>query len=78
MNSPQQMPSHVPVMLEPLTPREQEVLHWLAQGASNQEIAKELVIQLSTVKKHVSNLLTKLGVESRTQAIAQARARSLL
>jgi LuxR family transcriptional regulator, maltose regulon positive regulatory protein len=67
-----------PELPEPLTQREQEVLYWLAQGASNQEIAKEMVIQVSTVKKHVSNLLTKLGAESRTQAIAQARARSLL
>jgi LuxR family maltose regulon positive regulatory protein len=78
MSSPQQIASPVPAFLEPLTPREQEVLHWLARGASNQEIARKLVIQLSTVKKHVSNLLTKLGVESRTQAIAQARIRSLL
>lgn len=62
----------------PLTRREQEILRLLAEGASNQEIARALVIQLSTVKKHVSNLLSKLGAESRTQAIAQAHARSLL
>jgi len=64
--------------LEPLTRREQEILRLLSDGASNQEIADALVIQLSTVKKHVSNLLGKLGAESRTQAIAQARVRSLL
>ena len=64
--------------LEPLTRREQEILRLLSDGASNQEIADALVIELSTVKKHVSNLLGKLGAESRTQAIAQARARSLL
>jgi LuxR family transcriptional regulator, maltose regulon positive regulatory protein len=61
------------VLEEPLTPREQEVLHLLVEGASNQEIAKELVISVATVKKHVSNLLGKLGVESRIQAIARAR-----
>jgi len=61
-----------------LTRREQEVLHLLAAGASNQEIAQTLVISLDTVKKHVSNLLGKLGASSRTQAIIQARALSLL
>jgi LuxR family maltose regulon positive regulatory protein len=53
-------------------------LRLLAEGASNQEIANALVIQLSTVKKHVSNLLGKLGAANRTQAIAQARTYSLL
>src|SRR3989442_1378447 len=61
-----------------LTRREQEVLRLLATGASNQDIAHTLVISLDTVKKHVSNLLGKLGASSRTQAIIQARARSLL
>lgn len=67
-----------PAPVEPLTRREQEVLQWLSEGASNQEIADVLVISVPTVKKHVSNLLSKLGAESRTQAVAQARARSLL
>ena len=61
-----------------LTHREQEVLRLLATGASNQEIAQTLVISLATVKKHVSNLLGKLGATRRTQAIAQARRLSLL
>jgi len=61
-----------------LTRREQEVLRLLAAGASNQDIAQTLVISLDTVKKHVSNLLGKLGASNRTQAISQARARSLL
>ena len=61
-----------------LTRREQEVLRLLAAGASNQDIAQTLVISLDTVKKHVSNLLGKLGASSRTQAILQARALSLL
>ena len=67
-----------PSLMAPLTPREQEVLRLLATGASNQEIAQALVITLDTAKKHVSNLLGKLGATSRTQAVAQARARSLL
>ena len=61
-----------------LTQREQEVLRLLATGASNQEIAQTLVIELPTVKKHVSNLLGKLRASSRTQAISRARALSLL
>jgi LuxR family maltose regulon positive regulatory protein len=65
--SPQSLP-----LAEPLTRREQEILRLLVDGASNQEIASELVISLSTVKKHVSNLLGKLGVTSRSQAIARA------
>lgn len=60
-------------LIEPLTQREHEVLHLLAAGASNQEIAAQLVISLATVKKHVSNLLGKLHPDSRTQAVARAR-----
>ncbi|GCE27677.1 hypothetical protein KDA_31610 [Dictyobacter alpinus] len=61
-----------------LTQREQDVLRLLNIGASNQDIARTLVIELPTVKKHVSNLLGKLGATSRIQAVAMARARSLL
>jgi len=61
-----------------LTGREQEILRLLAEGASNRDIAQALVISLETVKKHVSHLLGKLDATSRTQAIAQARARALL
>lgn len=63
---------------EPLTPREQEVLYLLAEGTSNQEIARQLVVSLATAKKHVASILSKLGAENRTQAIAYARLRSLL
>jgi LuxR family maltose regulon positive regulatory protein len=73
LTQPQTMPAP-----EALTRREQEILCLLAQGATNQEIARALVIELSTVKKHVSNLLNKLGVSRRSQAIARARTLSLL
>lgn len=62
----------------PLTVREQEVLHLLAQGATNLDIAAQLVISLATVKKHVTNILNKLGAEIRVQAIARARDYELL
>ncbi|MBV9227773.1 MAG: transcriptional regulator [Chloroflexi bacterium] len=65
-------------LLEPLTPQEQRVLHLLAEGASNQQIANQLVISLVTVKKHVTNLLSKLGATNRTQAIVLAREYGLL
>jgi LuxR family maltose regulon positive regulatory protein len=65
-------------LAEPLTPREQEVLRLLAQGATNNEIADRLVVSLRTVKKHVSNLLLKLEAQNRTHAVARARELSLL
>jgi len=59
--------------LEPLSEREREVLVLLAQGASNKEIADRLVISEGTVKNHVSNILSKLQAENRTQAAEIAR-----
>ncbi len=55
-----------------LTPSEIEVLKWVAQGLSNTQIAAELVVSTSTVKKHVSNILTKLNVSNRAEAAAWA------
>jgi len=65
-------------LIEPLTPREREVLHLLLDGASNREIAQHLVLSVNTVKKHVLNLCGKLGVQSRAQAIVKARRLHLL
>ncbi len=65
-------------LVEPLTSRELEVLHLIASGDSNQEIAEKLVITLSAVKKHTGNIFGKLGVSSRTQAVARARELGLL
>lgn len=57
---------------EALTPRETEVLQLLARGLANKEIARDLGIGEKTVKTHVSNILSKMGVLSRTQAALQA------
>ena len=58
---------------ETLSPREMEVLHLIAVGATNRDIADQLVISEPTVKSHVTNILRKLNVKSRTQAVASAR-----
>jgi LuxR family transcriptional regulator, maltose regulon positive regulatory protein len=65
-------------LLEPLTGRERDVLHLLLQGDSNREIARRLVLSINTVKRHIYNICSKLGVQSRTQAIVKARALYLL
>jgi LuxR family maltose regulon positive regulatory protein len=64
--------------LEPVTERELQVLRLLAAGASNAEVARELIVEQSTVKTHLIHLYGKLGVHSRTQAVARARALQLL
>ncbi len=61
-----------------LSEREFEVLKRLAQGHSNQEIADQLFISLSTVKTHVSNIYAKLHVKRRTQAITKAKSLNIL
>ncbi len=61
-----------------LTEREIEVLRLIAQGATNREIADRLVISEGTVKNHVSNILSRLGLRDRTQAALFARDRQLL
>src|SRR3954452_105129 len=56
----------------PLTPRERQVIHLLADGLSGREIAERLVIAPGTAAKHIENVVGKLGVRSRTQAVAKA------
>jgi LuxR family maltose regulon positive regulatory protein len=69
---------HPGVLAEPLSARELDVLRLLSDGRSNAEIARGLFVEQSTVKTHLIHLYRKLGVGSRTQAIARARALRLL
>ena len=55
-------------LLAELTPREKEILYWLAQGLSNNEVAMRMVLSEKTVKNHVSHMLKKLDIRDRTQA----------
>jgi LuxR family maltose regulon positive regulatory protein len=68
----------VPGLVEALSGRELEVLRLLAAGRANQQIAEELVVAPSTVKKHVTHILEKLGAANRTEATARARELGLL
>jgi len=61
-----------PGLVEPLTPREEEVLQLLAQGQTNKEIASELVVTERTVKFHVSSILRKMDRGNRTEAVRLA------
>jgi LuxR family maltose regulon positive regulatory protein len=77
--APQSTPAaRQPQLVEPLSAREQEVLRLMAEGLSNAEIAETLVIALSTVKRHVHNICSKLDAHTRTAVIARARTLDLL
>jgi LuxR family maltose regulon positive regulatory protein len=65
-------------LVEPLSERELEVLRLIADGFSNAEIAERLIIAHGTVKRHTNNIYGKLGVQSRTQAVARSRELGLL
>jgi len=65
-------------LIEPLSEREIEILQLIADGLSNQEIGSRLYLSLNTVKAHTRNIYGKLGVNSRTQAAARARALGIL
>lgn len=66
---PKEPPLH---QLNPLTPREKDVLAELSKGKSNREIALSLYVTEKTVKTHISNIFSKLGVQDRTQAVLYA------
>jgi LuxR family maltose regulon positive regulatory protein len=65
-------------LVEPLSTRELEVLRCMAAGLSNKETAHKLVIETSTVKRHINNIFAKLGVENRVQALNEAKDLGLL
>jgi DNA-binding NarL/FixJ family response regulator len=65
-------PSADDARIDTLTPREREVLLLMARGLSNAAVAGELVLEASTVKKHVANVLSKLDLSSRAQAVVYA------
>jgi DNA-binding NarL/FixJ family response regulator len=67
-----QAPRPAPAQHEPLTPREKEILAYTAQGKSGATIAAELNISLLTVRTHLRNLMSKLNVHSRLEAVAYA------
>jgi LuxR family maltose regulon positive regulatory protein len=75
---PSLIPTSAEALADPLTERELEVLHLLAEGLSNKEIATRLIVAPSTVKQHLKNIYGKLDVHSRTQAVARGRELSLL
>jgi DNA-binding NarL/FixJ family response regulator len=66
-----------PQLFPELTEREREILRFLAQGASNQEIAVRLELQPKTVRNHISNILAKLQVADRNEAARRAREEGL-
>jgi LuxR family maltose regulon positive regulatory protein len=65
-------------LIEPLTRRELEVLQLIEAGYSNLDMAAELVISVATLKRHISNIYSKLGVSSRTQALSAGRELNLI
>jgi two-component system, NarL family, response regulator LiaR len=69
---------HAPEQTEVLTEREKDVLRLLGQGQSNKQIARALQLRDETVKTHVSKILHKLGVQSRTQAVLYAMRNRLM
>jgi DNA-binding NarL/FixJ family response regulator len=69
----QAQPTKLVAVFPELSDREHEILHLIAQGCKNPEIAERLVISPKTVRNHVSNILSKLQVADRTQAILKAR-----
>jgi len=71
-------PSPHQPLVEPLSSRELEILHLIAQGLSNRQIGERLFLALSTVKGHNGNIYGKLQVRSRTEAVARARELGIL
>jgi LuxR family maltose regulon positive regulatory protein len=64
---------HAPALIEPLSPRELEVLRLITEGLSNHGIGERLVLALDTVKGHNRKIFGKLQVQRRTEAVARGR-----
>jgi LuxR family maltose regulon positive regulatory protein len=71
-------PSTAPALIEPLSERERQVLRLLAEGLTNEQIARRLVIALGTVKAHIHNIAGKLDAQNRAHAVARAQELGLL
>jgi LuxR family maltose regulon positive regulatory protein len=71
-------PPKIEGLMDSISKRELEVLHLIAAGLSNREIAEKLFISLNTVKTHTKNINSKLDVNSRTRAVARAKELGLL
>jgi LuxR family maltose regulon positive regulatory protein len=76
--APQGKASPAGDLVEPISQRELEVLHLMALGRTNQEIAQQLVVALGTVKAHAASIYRKLDVANRTEAVARARQLGIL
>ena len=77
-DSPARPAPAAPALIEPLSQRELEVLHLIAQGLSNRDIGERLFLALDTVKGHNQKIFAKLQVQRRTEAVARARELGLL
>ncbi len=75
---PRRVEDSIPASPDLLSPREREVLHLMAQGYTNQQIADELVIAVTTARTHIGNIYAKLGTRNRIRAIETARKLGLL
>ena len=78
MTAAQEKASPTGGLAEPLSQRELEVLHLIALGRTNQEIARQLVVAAGTVKAHTASIYRKLDVSNRTEAVARARQLGIL
>ena len=78
MTAAQEKSSPTGGLAEPLSQRELEVLHLIALGRTNQEIARQLVVAAGTIKAHTASIYRKLDVSNRTEAVARARELGLL
>jgi LuxR family maltose regulon positive regulatory protein len=70
-HKPANLSVYQPALVDPLSSREREVLHLIAEGLSNDAIAQKLFLSTSTVKVHLKHIYSKLDVNSRTQAVAR-------